>query len=72
MVRTKFALILNFHIMAHKDACHTLSNVCFEIHEDIGTDSADVEGIFTKGSEVQHMSCGGPSPFFSDCLLAWD
>ena len=34
MVRTRFALILYFHMVAHKAACHTLSKA--------SADSADV------------------------------
>ena len=35
MVRTRFALILYFRMVAHKAACLTLSKVFFEINEDM-------------------------------------
>ena len=33
MVRTRFAMILYFRMVAHKTACLTLSKACFEISE---------------------------------------
>ena len=50
MVRTRFALILYFRMVAHKAACHTLSKAFFEIDEDmVQIDSADVGGTFHTG-----------------------
>ena len=48
MVRTRFALILYFRMVAHKAACHTLSNA-FGNQSKHGTDSGDVGGTFHTG-----------------------
>ena len=44
-MRTRFALILYFRVVAHKAACHILSKACFNQYRH-GTVSADVEGTF--------------------------
>ena len=45
MVRTRFALILYFRMVARKAACQRL----FSNHLRYGTDSADVGGTFHTG-----------------------
>ena len=47
-MRTRFALIVYFRMMAHKAACHTLSKVFFKLMKN-GTDFADVGGTFHTG-----------------------
>ena len=49
MVRTRFALILYFRVVAHKAACHTLSKAFLKNQCRHGTDSADVGGTFHTG-----------------------
>ena len=68
-MQTRFALILYFHMVVHKLACHTLSNV-FLNQRRHGTDSADV---FTQTSYVEDLFYGAPfvsesSLFFSNYL----
>ena len=48
MVRTRFALILYFRMVAHKAACHTLSKAFLKSMKH-GTDSAGVGGTFHTG-----------------------
>ena len=43
MVRTRFASILYFRMVAHKDACHILSKAFLK------SDFVDVEGTFRTG-----------------------
>ena len=48
MVRTRFALILYFRMVAHKAACHTLSKAFLKSMK-TRTDSAGVGGTFHTG-----------------------
>ena len=55
MVRTRFALILYFRMVAHKAACHTLS--FFQINEDMVQILLLLEVLFTQDSKVEDLSC---------------
>ena len=56
MVRTRFALILYFRLVAHKAACHTLS-----INEDMIQILLMLEVLFTQGSKVEDLFCDASS-----------
>ena len=58
MVRTSFALILYFRMVAHKAACHTLSKAFFEINEDMVQIPLMLEVLFTQDSKVEGLFCG--------------
>ena len=49
MVRTIFALILDFRMVDHKAACYTLSKAFLKSVKVHGTYSADVGGTFHTG-----------------------
>ena len=76
MVRTRFALILYFCMVAHKAACHTLSKAFFEIDEDMVPILLVLEVLFfTQDSEVEDLFCGAscrsePSLFFSNYFFS--
>ena len=75
MVRTRFALILYFRMVAHKAACHTLSKAFFEINEDMVQILLVLEVLFTQDSEVEDLFCGAssgsePSLFFSNYFFS--
>ena len=75
MVRTRFALILYFRMVAHKAACHTLSKTFFEINEDMVQILLVLEVLFTQDSEVEDLFCGAysssePSLFFSNYFFS--
>ena len=53
MVRTTFALILYFHLKAHKAACHTLSKIFY--NEDMVQIWLTLEKLFTQGSKVERL-----------------
>ena len=55
MAQTTFALILYFHIVAHKTACHTLF---FEIYGDMVQILLILKALSTQDSEVEDMFCG--------------
>ena len=63
MVRTRFALILYFRMVAHKAACHTLSKAFFEIDDDMVQTLLVLEVLFTQDSEVEDLFCGASSGF---------
>ena len=58
MARTRFALVLYFHIVAHKAACHTLPNVFSEIYEDMVQILLMLKVLSTQESEVKDLFCG--------------
>ena len=75
MVRTRFALILYFRMVAHKAACHTLSKAFFEISEDMVQILLMLEVLFTQDSKVEDLFCGAssgsePSLFFSNYFFS--
>ena len=75
MVRTRFALILYFRMVAHKAACHTLSKAFFEINEDMVQILLMLEVLFTQDSKVEDLFCGAssgsePSLFFSNYFFS--
>ena len=75
MVRTRFAVILYFRMVAHKAACHTLSKAFFEIDEDMVQILLVLEVLFTQDSEVEDLFCGAssssePSLFFSNYFFS--
>ena len=75
MVRTRFALILYFSMVAHKAACHTLVKGFFEINEDMVQILLMLEVLFTQDSEVEDLFCGAssgsePSLFFSNYFFS--
>ena len=75
VARTRFALILYFRMVAHKAACHTLSNAFFEIYEDMLQILLILKVLFTQDSEVENLFCGTPpgselSLFFSNNLFS--
>ena len=61
MVRTRFALILYFRMVAHKAACHTLSKAFFEISEDMVQILLMLEVLFAQDSKVEDLFCGTSS-----------
>ena len=61
MVRTRFAVILYFRMVAHKAACHTLSTAFFEINEDMVQILLMLEVLFTQDSKVEDLFCGASS-----------
>ena len=74
MVRTRFALILYFRLVAHKAACYTLKGF-FEINEDMVQILLVLEVLFTQDSEVEDLFCGAssgsePSLFFSNYFFS--
>ena len=75
-MRTRFALILYFRMVAHKAACHTLSvKGFFEIDEDMVQILLVLEVLFTQDSEVEDLfsgasSCSEPSLFFSNYFFS--
>ena len=75
MMRTRFALILYFRMVAHKPACHTLSKTFFYINEDMVQILMMLEVLFTQDSKVEDVFCGAPSStesslFFSKYLFS--
>ena len=74
MVRTRFALILYFRIVAHKAASHTLSKAFFEIDDTVQI-LLVLEVLFTQDSEAENLFCGAssgsdPSLFFSNYFFS--
>ena len=58
----RIALVLRFHVVAHKGACHILPNAFLEV-------------LFTQDSEVEDLFCGAssgvePSLFLSNNLFS--
>ena len=75
MVRTRFALILYFRMVAHKAACHSLSKAFFEINADMVQILLVLEVLFTQDSEVEDLFCGAssgsePSLFFRNYFFS--
>ena len=75
MVRTRFALILYFRMVAHKAACHTLSKAFFEINEDLVQILLMMKVLVTQDSKIEDLFCGAssrsePSTFFSNYLFS--
>ena len=75
MVRTKCALILYFRMVAHKAACHILSDFVFEDNEDMVQILLMLEVLFTQDSKVEDLFCGAPSSsdpslFFSNYFFS--
>ena len=75
MVRTKFALILYFRMVAHKAACHTLSKAFFEINEVMVQILLMLEVLFTQDSKVEDLFYGAasgsePSLFFKNYFFS--
>ena len=71
MVRTRFALILYFRMVAHKAAYQGF----FEIDEDMVQILLVLEVLFTQDSEVEDLFCGAssgsePSLFFSNYFFS--
>ena len=63
MVRTRFALILYFCMVAHKTACHTLSKAFSEISEDMVHILLVLEVLLTQDSKVADLFCGASSGY---------
>ena len=61
MVRTRFALILYFRMVANKAVCHTLSKAFLKINEDIVQILLMLEVLFTQDSKVEVLFRGAPS-----------
>ena len=75
MVRTRFALILYFRMVAHKAACHSLSKAFLKIDEDMVQILLVLEVLFTQDSEVKDLFCGAssgsePSLLFSNYFFS--
>ena len=73
MVRTRFALILYFRMVAHKAACHTLSKAFLKSMK-TWYRLLMLEVLFTQDSNVEDLFCGAssgsePSLFFSNYLF---
>ena len=74
-MRTRFALILYFRMVAHKAACHTLSKAFFEINEDMVQILLMLEVLCTHDSKVEALffdasSDSEPTLFFSNYLFS--
>ena len=74
-MRTRFALILYFRMVAHKAACHTLSKDFLEINEDMVQILLMFEVFFTQDFEVEDLFCGAssgsePNLFFSNYFFS--
>ena len=68
MVRTRFALIMYFRMVAHKAACHTLSKSFLKINEDMVQILLMLEVLFTHESAFHSIE----NVFFNvklSCLL---
>ena len=61
MVRTRFALLLYFRMVAHKAASHTLSKGFFEINEYMVRILLMSEVLFTQDSKLKDLFCGASS-----------
>ena len=73
-MRTRFALILYFRMVAHKATCLTLSKA-LKINEDMVQILLMLEVLFTLDSKVEDLFCGAssgsePSLFFSNYLFS--
>ena len=74
-MRTRFALILYFRMVAHTAACHTLSKAFFETNEDMVQILLMLEILFTQDSKVENLFCGAssssvPIQFFSNFFFS--
>ena len=74
MARTRFALILYFHMVANTAACHSLSNAFLEIYQDMVQLLLMLKILFTEETEVEDLFCGASpgselSLFFSKNLF---
>ena len=72
-MRTRFALILYFRMVAHKAACHTLSRFFFKSMKIWYRLMLEV--LFTQDSKVEGLFCGAssssePSLFFSNYFFS--
>ena len=72
-MRTRFALILYFRMLAHKAA--VLCQRLFEINEDVEQILLMLEVRFTQDSKVEDLFCGAssgsePSLLFSNYLFS--
>ena len=77
MVRTRFALILYFRMVAQKAACHTLSKAFFEISEDMVQIPLMLDVLFIQESKVEDPFCGAssgsePSLFFCNYFFSFE
>ena len=75
MVRTRFALILYFRMVAHKAACHTLSKAFLKSMKTWYRFLLMLEVLFTQDSKVEDLFCGAssgsePSMFFSNYFFS--
>ena len=75
MVRTRFALILYFRMVAHKAACHTLSKALLKSMKTMVQILLVLEVHFTQDSKVEDLFCGAssgsePSLFFSNYFFS--
>ena len=77
MVRTRFALILYFRMVAHKAACHTLSKAFLKSMKTWYRVQIllMLEVLFTQNSKVEDLFCGAssgsePSLFFSNYFFS--
>ena len=76
MVRTRFALILYFRMMAHKAACHTLSKAFLKSMKTWYVQILlKLQVVFTQDSEIEDLFCGAssgsePSLFFSNYFFS--
>ena len=68
-MRTRFALILYFRMVAHKAACHTLS-IFFKISEDMVQILLMLEILFIQDFKGEYLFCGAPSGSESACYSA--
>ena len=74
-MRTRFALVLYFRMVAHKAACHTLSKAFFENNADMVQILLMLEILFTQDFKVEDLFCcassgSEPSLFFSDYFFS--
>ena len=61
MVRTRFSLILNFRMVAHKAACQTLSKAFLKSVKIMVQILLMLEVFFTQYSKVEGLFCGASS-----------
>ena len=75
MARARCALMLYFHMVAHKAACHTLSDALILIYEDMVRILLMLKVLFIQGSEAEYLFLGAspgsePSLFFSNNIFS--
>ena len=76
MTRTRLTPMLYFLMVAHKAACHTLSNAILKTYKDMVEIFLVLQVLFAEESKVENLlcstvSCSKAGLFFSDDLCLW-